>query len=108
MSNRDLEIMADERLQAEAVALREKVRKLEQALALATEQQARFSAEQDCQHWRERCEELRRLLFDCWLQFSYLRADYTRHSGGQSTLEWLRAELLEAGMIDEAGRVVTR
>jgi hypothetical protein len=82
-----------------------RIEELEQALRI--EQQARFAAEQDRQHWQERCEELRWLLLDCWLQFSYLRADYTRHSGGQSTLEWLQAELLEAGMIDENGKTAT-
>jgi len=77
MSNRDLEIMADERLQAEAVALRKQVRGL---LALC---------------------------LDCWTQFANdTGAGYD--AGGLSTLERLYDELLEAGLIDEAGRVATR
>jgi hypothetical protein len=52
--------------------------------------------------------ELRRLLMGCWFQFAYGRKDGGYHDGGLSALEDVRAALCQAGLIDEAGKAVTR
>jgi hypothetical protein len=83
-----------------------RIEELEQSLAI--EQQARFAAEQDARHWRERCEELLALCLDCWTQFAYERKGGGYHDGGLSTLERLYDELLGTGLVDEKGSAVKR